>query len=119
MDTLNPEEKIMDPEERQKKLEERSKQLRERNLNDIRKVLVLPEGRRLLWRIMGEGKIFCTSPAGNSEIAARVEGERVIGLKIFADIMEVKPEMFLQMQREYKSEQESIKKQFPIEAEEF
>ena len=109
MDTINPEEEIMDPEERQKKLEERSKQLRERDLNDIRKVLVLPEGRRLLWRIMSDAETFLASSTD----------KRIIGLMLFNDIMKVAPEVFLQMQREYKSEQESIKKQFPIEAEEF
>lgn len=109
MDTLNSEEEIMDPEERQKKLEERSKQERERELNDIRKVLALPEGRRLLWRIMSAAETFLASTTD----------KRIIGLMLFNDIMKVAPEVFLQMQREYKSEQESIKKQFPVEPEEF
>lgn len=108
MDTINSEE-IMEAEERQKKLEERSKQERERELNDIKKVLVLPEGRRLLWRVMSAAETFLASTTD----------KRIIGLMLFNDIMKVAPEIFLQMQREYKSEQESIKKQYPIEAEEF
>jgi hypothetical protein len=98
----------MEPEERQKKIEERNKQTRERELNDIRKVLTLPEGRRLLWRIMSEAETF---------IAPATE-KQIIGMRLFNDIMKANPEMFLQMQREYKSEQESIKKQFPVEADE-
>ncbi len=98
----------MEPEERQKKIEERNKQIRERELNDIRKVLTLPEGRRLLWRIMSEAETF---------IAPATE-KQIIGMRLFNDIMKANPEMFLQMQREYKSEQESIKKQFPVEADE-
>jgi len=108
LDTINSEE-IMEAEERQKKLEERSKQERERELNDIKKVLVLPEGRRLLWRVMSAAETFLASTTD----------KRIIGLMLFNDIMKVAPEIFLQMQREYKSEQESIKKQYPIEAEEF
>jgi hypothetical protein len=98
----------MESEERQKKIEERNKQIRERELNDIRKVLTLPEGRRLLWRIMSEAETF---------IAPATE-KQIIGMRLFNDIMKANPEMFLQMQREYKSEQESIKKQFPVEADE-
>jgi hypothetical protein len=108
LETINSEE-IMEAEERQKKLEERSKQERERELNDIKKVLVLPEGRRLLWRVMSAAETFLASTTD----------KRIIGLMLFNDIMKVAPEIFLQMQREYKSEQESIKKQYPIEAEEF
>lgn len=99
----------MDAEERQVKLTERAKQIRERDLNDIRKVLKEPEGRRLLWRVMSEAETFLAS----------VTDKRIIGLMLFNDIMKVAPEVFLQMQRDYKSEMESIKKQFPIEAEEF
>lgn len=95
----------MDAEERQKKLDEREKHVRERNLNDIRKVLGLPEGRRLLWRVMSEAETFLATPTD----------KRIIGLMLFNDIMKATPETFLQMQREYKSEQESLKKQFPIE----
>jgi len=98
----------MEPEERQKKIEERNKKTRERELNDIRKVLTLPEGRRLLWRIMSEAETF-VAPATEKQI---------IGMRLFNDIMKASPEMFLQMQREYKSEQESIRKQFPVEADE-
>ena len=78
----------MEPEERQKKIEERNKQTRERELNDIRKVLTLPEGRRLLWRIMSEAETF---------IAPATE-KQIIGMRLFNDIMKANPEMFLQMQ---------------------
>jgi hypothetical protein len=95
----------MDPEERQKKIEERARQQRERDHNDIRKVLNIPEGRRLLWRIMSVAETFLAS---NTD-------KRIIGLMLFNDIMKVAPEAFLQMQREFRSEQESIKKQYPID----
>lgn len=98
----------MEPEEIKKKIEERNKQIRERDLNDIRKVLTLPEGRRLLWRILSEAETF-VAPATEKQI---------IGMRLFNDIMKASPETFLQMQREYKSEQESFRKQIPVEADE-
>lgn len=97
----------MNNEERQKKLAERNKQLRERELNDIKKLLLIPEGRRLLWRVMTVAETFL---ATNTD-------KRIIGLLLFADIMKTKPEMFLQMSRENKSEQESIQKQYPLDEE--
>ena len=99
----------MTPEERAKKLEERSKLLRERELNDIRKLLLIPEGRRLLWRVMSRAETFLTT---NTD-------KREIGLMLFADIMDTKPDLFIQMSNENKSEQESIQKQYPIDEEEF
>lgn len=98
----------MNAEERAEKLAERDKLLRERELNDIGKLLLMPEGRRLLWRVMTIAETFL---ATNTD-------KRIIGLLLFADIMKKKPEMFLQMSRENKSEQESIQKQYPIDEEE-
>lgn len=98
----------MDPEERQKKLAERAKRLRERELSDITKVLKIPEGRRLLWRVLSDAETF---------IAPATE-KQIVGMQLFNDIMIVAPEMFLQMQREYRSEQESFKKEFPPDPDE-
>ena len=98
----------MDNEERKEKLEEKAKLLRERELNDVRKLLLMPEGRRLLWRIMSLAETFL----------ATTTDKRIIGLTLFADIMDTKPNMFIQMSRENKSEQESIQKQYPIDEEE-
>ena len=95
----------MDREERTKKIAERNKQIRERQLSDIKAVLQKPEGRRLIWRIMAEAETF---------LATQTD-KRVIGLMLFAEIMKADPESFLQMQREYKSEQLSIKKSFPLD----
>lgn len=98
----------MEPEERQKKLAEREKHVRERDLNDINKILEKPEGRRLLYRIMAMAETF---------LATQTD-KRVIGLTLFNDIMITAPDRFLQMQREYKSEEESIRKQYPVEPDE-
>lgn len=98
----------MNNDERNKAISERDKKLRERELNDIRKLLQMPEGRRLLWRIMSMSETF---------IATNTD-KRVVGLMLFADIMAAKPEMFIQMSRENASEQESIQKQYPVDEDE-
>jgi hypothetical protein len=90
----------MDDDARKKKIEERNKQLREREISDVRKLMELPEGRRFLWRVMTEAETFLATPAD----------KRIIGLIVFNDIMKANPEMFIQMQREYRSEEMSFRK---------
>ncbi len=97
----------MDAEERAKKIREREKQVKERDQNDLKKILAMPEGRRLLWRILDLSETFGT----------RTTDKRIVGLKLFTEIMEADPEKYLQMQREYKSEKISLQKQFPLDPE--
>lgn len=98
----------MEAEERALKIKEREKQIKERDLSDLKKILGMPEGRRLLWRVLEIAETFGT----------RATDKRVVGLKLFTEIMEIAPESYLQMQREYKSEKISLQKQFPIDSEE-
>jgi hypothetical protein len=93
-------------EEDKKKAQEKSRRLRERELGDIRHVLKDPEGRRFLWKVLGDAGVFRSSFTGNSETFYN-EGKRSLGLAILKDIMDARPEAFLMMQREYVSEQKS------------
>jgi hypothetical protein len=73
---------------------------REQELSDLRTVMSLPEGRRYLWRILGEMNIFspCFSP--------EQEGARRQGLNILAEIQGNLPVSYLTMQKEAMDEQE-------------
>jgi hypothetical protein len=82
-----------------KRIQDRRSRLIDRQLSDIRRVLGIPEGRRLVWRLMSEAGIFRSSFTGNSETFFR-EGKRNIGLFILADVMVAQPESFTVMQRE-------------------
>lgn len=86
-------------EEDKKLSEEIRKRKRDREDGDLRKVLSLPEGRRLIWKILAEAGVFRSSFTGNSETFYN-EGRRRIGLFILNEIMTVKPEAFTQMQQE-------------------
>ena len=97
----------MEAEERAQKIKEREKQIRERDLSDLKKILGYPEGRRFVWRVLDKSETF----------SAKATEKKEVGLMLFAEIMDIAPESYLQMQREYKSERISIKKQFPIENE--
>lgn len=95
--------------EQQIEFQEREKKKRERDLSDLKKVLAMPEGRRLLWRLLSEAGVFRTTFTGNSQTFLN-EGRRQIGLLILSEIMQAKPEAFTQMQREYVSELKAEKK---------
>jgi len=103
----------MELEERKKKIKEQQKKLRERDLNDIRKVLDIAEGRRLLWRILTDlGDNFTNSFTGTRATDFNL-GKQSVSQTIFRDVIEAKPEAFLQMHREYKSDAERRKNEIP------
>ena len=93
-----------------KKQQERDKKRIERRKNDLRKILSIPEGRRFYWELLTKAGVFRTSFTGTSTTYFN-EGKREIGLQLLAELMEVKPEAFTQMQREYKSLQKEENKE--------
>jgi hypothetical protein len=92
--------------DKKKKAEAAIKKRRERDLGDIRKILGIPEGRRFVWRVLDEAKIFAGSFTGTSQTFFN-EGRRDIGLFILKDVMEAKPDAFLRMFQEHNSEAKS------------
>ena len=92
-------------EEQVKEASRKSKSLRERELDDVRSILAIPEGRRFIWRYLTECHMFESSLSSDPLAMAAMEGERNIGLKLHADILATDPSAFLEMQAE-KLEQE-------------
>ena len=86
--------------------EQRAKRKRDRELNDIRVVLAGPEGRRFMWRVLSEGKIFVDGYVhGDGGFGTTYStGRRSIGVWALSEVMEAKAESFMQMQREHASE---------------
>lgn len=86
--------------------EQRAKRKRDRDINDLRVIIATVEGRRFLWRLLSEGKIFVDGYVhGDKGYGTTYSaGRRSVGLWSLAEIMEAKPEAFMQMQREHASE---------------
>lgn len=86
--------------------EQIAKRKRDRELNDIKVMLATPEGRRFIWRVLSEGKIFVDGyiPDDKGYGTTYNTGRRSVGLWALAEVMEAKPEAFMQMQREHASE---------------
>lgn len=83
---------------------------RDREIDDLGKILKLPEGRRLILRILVEtGAVNKASFSLNSMQTAFNEGKRDIGLWLLKDVDLAEPMAYSQMLREYYSELKSKK----------
>ena len=63
---------------------------------DFNAIATLPEGRRLLRRLMGECGVFQTSFTGEGLTAAHKEGKRVIGLWVLEQFNNC-PDLYIQL----------------------
>lgn len=88
-----------------KRSAEADKFQRDQELRDMKTILEYPFGRRLVWRYLGLAGVFKLSFTGNSETFFN-EGQRNIGLKLLADVMEAKPDAYQIMAEEAKKEEE-------------
>jgi hypothetical protein len=87
------------------KKDERDKRRRDRELNDIRKSGSSVEVRRLLWRVIEKARTHHISfVAGMADVTAFNEGARNVGNWLWSEILEADPGIYVQMQREHKSE---------------
>ena len=83
---------------RQAKRKERTE--RDKELDDLRFVLGSPNGRRLFWRLLSRCGVFRLSYTDKIAETNFNEGERNIGLFVLSEIMEAKPQRWVQMQQE-------------------
>jgi hypothetical protein len=82
---------------------------KDRELNDLQKVLKVPEGRRFVYKMLSECGVFKASFSLNSMQTAFQEGKRDIGLALLRDLDEAEPQAYSQMLREHFSELKSKK----------
>lgn len=100
---------------KKREIQSASKRKRDRELGDVRRILSVPEGRRLFWRLLSGAGVFRASFTLNSVQTAYNEGRRDIGLWMLEEINQADPNAFAQLQREYYSEINSNKKQDQVQ----
>ena len=74
---------------------------RQECLNDVIAVMDTAFGRRYVWRLLEEARVFASSYAGQSNQTFFREGQRNMGLYIFNEVLDASPELFLLMQKEH------------------
>lgn len=85
---------------------------RSRDVNDLRKVLAIPEGRRYIWKLWGLTGVFRSSyTPKDANMTAFREGQRDVGLALLQDINDASPTALSQMRSEYLSELNAEKKE--------
>ena len=84
-------------------------EVRRQELNDIKQQMDTERGRKFMWRLLEISKVFTPTFAPDPLIMSFNEGTRNLGLKLFADIMEVAPKKYMVMTLEAKERSESLK----------
>lgn len=85
---------------------------REQRKSDLKAVMATQEGRRFIWRVIGEAGVFRSSfVSGSSDITSFNEGSRNNGLTLLSEIMSDLPESFLIMQKEALDNVQTSKKE--------
>lgn len=87
------------------------KRRRDREIDDLRAVLKLPQGRRFVYKVLCECGVFKSSFTQNSLQSAFNEGKRDIGLELLRALDETEPMAYTQMLQEHFSELKSKQKQ--------
>lgn len=76
----------------------RSRRLKE--LRDIRSVMGSEEGRRFIWRLLEECRVFLSTYDDQPVASYYKQGRRAVGLVVYNDILESCPELFWKAQGE-------------------
>lgn len=79
-------------------------ELRARELRDIQTIMSKRYGRRFIWKILEWAHIHETNFSSDPLVMAFREGERNIGLRLAADVMNLTPDEYLKMRREAKED---------------
>lgn len=74
--------------------------------NDLKSVMSTEEGRRFMWRLLGESNVFGSSFSADPYLTAFKEGCRNFGLQMFEGLHRVCPELYALMADEAAKQQE-------------
>lgn len=87
--------------EQVKSAERNAEKIRDRELSDLKIVLELPEGRRFIWRLLEQCKVF-ESIWHPSALIHHNSGKQDVGHFVMSEVVEASDERLLQMMKENK-----------------
>ena len=73
---------------------------RNRELDDLRVLLDLPQGRRTIWRLLEHCRAFNSVMGANDSLTNYNAGQQDVGHFLFAEINQAKPDALVQMMLE-------------------
>ncbi|HGW9581438.1 TPA: hypothetical protein ACNEFQ_001634 [Escherichia coli] len=89
-----------DEEELRIQNERKKHDLEQREKDDIKFVMGSEQGRRVIWGVLEQGKVFSACFAGDPQVTAFNEGQRNLALALFQRVMAHCPEQYLKMAAE-------------------
>lgn len=81
--------------------------LDQRDIDDIQFVMGSEQGRRVIWEVLTQGKVFAPCFAVDPQVTAFNEGQRNLALALFQRVMANCPEQYLKMAAEIEAEREA------------
>ncbi len=77
---------------------------RKQQIEDFKWLVAHAQGRRIVSRLLEEAGVHRTSFNHSGSVMAFNEGKRHIGLYLLAEILEIAPESYVRLLKEYQSE---------------
>lgn len=99
MTDISEEQLLKDAEQKQKLLEERQR-------DDLIHVMSSQQGRRVIWKLLDAAGVFRVSWTGDNNATNFNEGRRNEGLRLFNDVMAFCPDLYMDMAKEAKADEE-------------
>jgi len=100
---------IFNLEEASKKKTDEQKRIRQKEVEDMKRILKTPEGRRFVWRLWDMCGIFRNPFNPNSNQSAFNSGRMSVGHEVLIDVNDANVSAFAQMQQEHVSALKSKK----------
>lgn len=69
----------------------------QRSAEDIRLVMSTEQGRRVIWSLLEQGRVFATTFTADPYVSAFNEGQRNLALALFQRVMQHCPQQYLAM----------------------
>lgn len=85
----------------------KARDLSQREADDINQVMSTEGGRRVVWSVLEQGRVFSAIPPMDALAMAFNEGQRNLALALFQRVMQHCPEQYLKMAEEANQQEQS------------
>lgn len=87
--------------------EQYATRIRNRDVEDMRSILKSAYGQRFMWRLLSRcGVLHQSFVAGSPDATAFNEGRRSIGNALLAEVLEIRPEAYVEMTKKAKEDED-------------
>lgn len=85
----------------------KERRARMREMDDVKAILDLPQGRRFMWRLLEHCSVHASVFAGNDAMTNHLSGKQDVGHFVLGEIVEARPQAYVDMMLENQKEKET------------